>query len=94
MTKQRIYVFAFDIANDRRRYRVAKLLERHGVRVQDSVFEVRKAHEAIVSLAAQLKRRMALGDSLRVYPVPTAMLPYCITHGGAPVPEVNDFFLF
>ena len=94
MATRRVYVFAYDVANDARRFRVAKLLERRGIRVQESVFEVRTTHGGAETLAAQLKRRMRLGDSLRVYPVPGPMLRYCIMHGGAPVPERNDFLLF
>jgi len=94
MAVRRIYVFAYDVASDARRYRVAKLLEGRGVRVQESVFEVRGTHEEAVGLASALKRRMRFGDTLRVYPVPNAMLRFCITHGGAPIPESNDFLLF
>lgn len=32
-------VIAYDIVNDRRRLKVARILEGHGERVQDSVFE-------------------------------------------------------
>ena len=62
--------------------------------VGHDLFEVRGTHEEAVSLAAALKRRMRFGDTLRVYPVSNAMLRFCITHGGAPIPESNDFLLF
>ncbi len=32
-------VIAYDIASDRRRYRLSRLLEGHGYRIQESVFE-------------------------------------------------------
>lgn len=36
---EELHVLAFDVANDRRRYRLVRLLERYGQRVQESVFE-------------------------------------------------------
>jgi CRISPR-associated protein Cas2 len=94
MDGRRLYVFTYDISDDRRRRGVARLLEDRGVRVQESVFEVRDRHDAIVRLAARIKRRMMPPDSLRVYPVPGSVLRWCITHGGAPVSENGDYYLF
>lgn len=89
-----LHVIAYDIANDRRRLRVSRLLERSGVRVQESVFELRSSRSEIERLAARAKRLMMPEDSLRIYPVPSTVLPWCIAHGGAPVPEPGDYFLF
>ena len=36
-----IYVIAYDIANNRRRLKVAKILESWGYRIQESVFQLR-----------------------------------------------------
>lgn len=94
MTKSHLHVFAYDIVHNTRRYRVARLLERHGLRVQKSIFEIRGTRREIVRLAAEAKRQMLPGDSLRVYRIPRASLKYCIAQGGAPIPEQNDFFLF
>lgn len=33
-------IVAYDVADDRRRYRICKALERYGVRIQYSVFEL------------------------------------------------------
>jgi CRISPR-associated protein Cas2 len=94
MKGSHVHVFAYDISNNRRRYRVSKLLEAKGIRVQESVFEIRGDHQAIENLAARAKRQMMPGDSLRVYPIPSAVLPWCIAHGGAPIPEPSDYHLF
>jgi len=94
VARSHLYVFAYDIVHNTRRYRVARLLERHGIRVQKSVFEIRGSHAQIDRLAAEAKRQMLPGDSLRVYMIPKASLGFCIAHGGAPIPEPNDFFLF
>lgn len=39
MVKKRLIVVAYDISNNKRRKRLAKLLESHGARVNYSVFE-------------------------------------------------------
>ena len=36
-----IYIVAYDIANNRRRLKVAKILESWGYRIQESVFQLR-----------------------------------------------------
>jgi CRISPR-associated protein Cas2 len=36
---EQLHVIAFDLASDRRRYRLTRLLEGYGLRVQESVFE-------------------------------------------------------
>jgi CRISPR-associated protein Cas2 len=93
MKGKHVHVFAYDIGNNRRRYRVSRLLEKRGVRVQESVFEIRGAHDEMTKLAADAKRLMLPGDSLRVYVVPVGALRWCIAHGGAPVAEPGDYYL-
>lgn len=94
MRGRRLYVFAYDIQSDRRRYRIAKALEKRGLRVQESVFELRGRQEEMTELAARIKRLMMPGDSLRVYPVPKSVLAHCIAHGGPPVAERGDYYIF
>lgn len=36
---EQLHVIAFDLSSDRRRYRLTRLLEGYGLRVQESVFE-------------------------------------------------------
>lgn len=36
---EQLHVIAFDLTDDRRRYRLTRLLEGYGLRVQESVFE-------------------------------------------------------
>lgn len=94
MPVRRLYVFAYDIVDDRRRDRVASLLQSHGARVQDSVFEIRLTREGAELLAAEAKARMLPPDNLRAYPIPDLLLRHCIVHGGAPVSEAGEFYLF
>lgn len=62
------YVLAYDIADDRRRARIAKLMEGHGERVQGSVFEAYldpSALEGLLRRAGKIMKKEQ--DSLRVY---------------------------
>ncbi|MEQ1688773.1 MAG: CRISPR-associated endonuclease Cas2 [Sphingopyxis sp.] len=77
-----LYVIAYDIADDRRRRRIASLLEERAARVQESLFEQRLSNREAAQLFAALKALCHTDDSLRLYPVPDAALPRARTHGG------------
>jgi CRISPR-associated protein Cas2 len=47
-------IIAYDVADDRRRYRVCKALERYGERIQYSVFEVYITQKALHKLVDDL----------------------------------------
>lgn len=62
------YVISYDIADDRRRYRVAKILEDHGIRVQESVFDCELDNRQILELREALLAEMDPDfDSVRFY---------------------------
>jgi CRISPR-associated protein Cas2 len=76
------YVLAYDIHDDKRRVKIAKLMESMGARVQGSVFEAyltQKELEALTRKAARLMRKEQ--DSLRVYYLCRACLEKVKTHG-------------
>ena len=61
-------VVSYDIANDRRRYRVMKTLKNYGRRVQYSVFECDVDANAFITLRKQLDKLSApREDSVRYY---------------------------
>lgn len=67
-TPKVFYVIAYDVVCDRRRVKIANLLEGYGERVQDSVFEVRLSVAQRTRLAKRLERVIHLGeDSVRFY---------------------------
>lgn len=70
MSQKLLWVFTYDVADDRRRLRVMKQLRNIGVRVNYSVFEcVLTAGEA-EALTARLAKLLRRGkDHLRVYGV-------------------------
>ena len=86
-------VFAYDIADDRRRRRIAKVLEARMVRVQESVFEARLTKAATTRLVRRLQRHLTIDDSLRVYAVAADGLERCHQHGGAPIMNDQDYWL-
>lgn len=85
-----LMVFAYDIAEDRQRARVAKLLEDRLTRVQDSVFEGWLTDAAAKTLGDQLVLHLDEGDSLRIYAVAGNALSRCIIYDELPLAEPHD----
>lgn len=67
---QQRYVIAYDIPCDRRRTKVSDLLSAHGVRVNDSVFEVTIKPSRYLMLKDHLQSLIKpKEDSIRIYPL-------------------------
>ena len=69
-----LFIITYDIASDRpgdrRRAKVAKLLESRGLRVQGSVFEVSMGPEKLPGLVDELHELIdGSVDSIRFYPI-------------------------
>ena len=60
-------VFSYDVSDNRRRRRIARLLEDATTRVQYSVFETRMTRQQAEALAQRLAACLGKGDSLRLY---------------------------
>ena len=68
MSARSFYVLAYDLANDRRRQKIARLMEATGSRVQGSVFEAYlTASELELRVKKSGKIMVLKEDSLRVY---------------------------
>jgi len=64
----KLVLICYDIADDRRRLKVARLLEAHGARVQESVFEAHLTSRQLRSLLEKVVPQLdAEEDTLRVY---------------------------
>jgi CRISPR-associated protein Cas2 len=62
------YVLAYDLSDDRRRAKIARLMESLGERVQGSVFEAWLSEAELNRLLAKAKKILhEKEDSLRVY---------------------------
>ncbi|MEB3225315.1 MAG: CRISPR-associated endonuclease Cas2 [Synechococcus sp.] len=65
------YLVAYDIGDNKRRKKIADLMEGYGVRVQYSVFECHLSPKKYKELKKRLLRHYKedKGDSLRFYPI-------------------------
>lgn len=80
------YVVVYDISCDKRRKRVADLLEGYGQRVQYSVFECVLSVEKFRELQKRLQKRVKVGeDSVRFYPLSRHTLGQVEVWGEPPI---------
>lgn len=91
--RMQLRVVSYDIADDRRRRKIAAVLEERAARVQESVFEARLTDRGAAALMRELRALTAPGDSLRLYTVPDAALARCQTEGGPAVADGARYWL-
>jgi CRISPR-associated protein Cas2 len=88
------YIIAYDIRNDQRRRRVAKVLEGHGERVQYSVFECLLTANQFNALWEELGELLEPEqDSLRTYRLCAACERWTKTIGQAKTVEVPEVYI-
>ncbi len=86
-----IYIVSYDSPNDRRRTRLAKLLEDYGVRVQYSVFEFDMPPRAFDRLRLEILNLIDLEeDNIRIYRICADCAQYIERHGVHGVFEGHD----
>ena len=87
-------VFSYDVSEDKRRRKVAKLLEDAATRVQFSVFEVRASRARAEILGQRLAAMLGRGDSLRVYVLGADGLERSRVYGdGAPFESAEGYWV-
>lgn len=75
----------YDIADSRRRVKLANCLEGYGRRVQRSVFECFVSLAEMKKLGAQIEKCIRLPEEdVRLYWISADALPRSVTLGGAP----------
>jgi CRISPR-associated protein Cas2 len=80
------YILAYDITSDKRRAKIARLMESLGERVQGSVFEAYLTQTELDKLVRKVKRVLnEEEDSLRVYFLCSACREKIATHGAGRV---------
>lgn len=86
-----LYLIAYDIPLDKRRTKLAKLLEGHGQRVQASVFECDLEERQLKGLQSKLGRllRPNEGDNLRIYRLCSECRKVVTIVGNGPPVEVG-----
>ena len=82
------YMVTYDISSNKRRKKVADLLEGYGRRVQYSVFECALPAGKYQELQKRLRSRVKLEeDSIRMYPISQQMLQQVEVWGGVEIIE-------
>lgn len=65
-----IYIIAYDIADNKRRFHVAKTLESWGYRIQKSVFQLRLDTATLARVRSSLAALISEGDDVvHIYPI-------------------------
>jgi CRISPR-associated protein Cas2 len=83
------YIIVYDIPCDKRRKKIADLLEGYGQRVQYSVFECILTYQKYQELQRRLHKQVNLSeDSIRFYPVSKHTFNQIETWGEPPVTEL------
>lgn len=84
-----------DAAGAKRLRKVAKICERHGIRVQNSVFEVLVDAAQLVSLKAELARIIDKEcDSVRFYRLGNSYQHRIDTMGKSPLVQAGEALMF
>jgi CRISPR-associated protein Cas2 len=63
------YIAAYDIADDRQREKVAKVLHHYGIRIQRSIFIVDLEPQDLDELPAELGKLLGESDLLDIVPI-------------------------
>lgn len=88
-------VFSYDVSADKRRRKIARLLEDAATRVQYSVFETRMTRARAEALSQRLASLLGEGDSLRVYVISKDGERRSRVYGdGAPFESDDGYWLF
>ncbi|MCB1157145.1 MAG: CRISPR-associated endonuclease Cas2 [Leptospiraceae bacterium] len=97
---EKTYLFCYDIPSDkegnRRRTKLMKLLEKNGIRVQYSIFEIRleKDEELNELLNAVQNIVSKKQDSIRIYPLYTDVMKNLILIGQANLYKEPNEYIF
>ena len=82
-------------AGERRLRKVAKICERHGMRVQNSVFEVFVDAAQLVSMKAELSEAIDVeNDSVRFYRLGNSCQHKIETMGKKPIVQAGNALMF
>ena len=79
-----IYIIAYDIADNKRRLRVAKTLESWGYRIQESVFQLRLDIATLARVRSPLAVFISESDDvIHIYPICSSCADHADIHGAA-----------
>ena len=88
------YAISYDIADDKRRNSISKILEGYGSRVQLSLFECNLESDRLQELLQKLEPFIDTDeDSLRCYPLCSECLSKIERLGGPPVTSESGYYM-
>lgn len=93
MAAKQFVVISYDVRCDKRRRKVAKMLEGHGTRVQYSVFEAWLQRKQIGELRLKLMRLITVEDSIRFYFIGLENISRIIILGNGKVTSDRIFYM-
>jgi len=89
-------IITYDISNDKLRTKFAKFLQKHGRRLQYSVFEIKNSERLLNIILLEIEKKFApkfeITDSILIFPIN----PNCsskIYRYGYPVQEEKDLLI-
>ncbi len=100
MNTNKLYLFCYDLPatqeGNKRRTKIAKILEGHGNRVQYSTFEGRfSSKEELEKVLLKIgKILIKAEDSLRIYPLPLDVEKEVIIMGQGEIFQREDYYIF
>ena len=91
----KLWLVCYDVRDDKRRHKLAKLIEQRCQRVQYSVFECPLEEEILAHLLQKrwLKVLKLSEDSLRAYPLDATAKAHTKVYGSPPPYEPPDFLI-
>jgi len=92
--EQRFWLACYDVRNDKRLRRVARIMQRYGNRIQKSVFECWLTEKTFAEMTGEVEKTMdKKNDSLRLYTLCEPCRNLCESQGKTPIQEVKQFYI-
>lgn len=92
--ENRFWLICYDVRDERRLHRIAKLMEKYGRRKQKSVFECWVSDEILTDLkAATTKIIDAAKDSIKFYTLCKDCRELSESKGGTAIEEIQQFYI-
>ena len=87
------YVVSYDISDDKKRNKVAKILFDFGKRVQYSVFECILEDKHLKKMVSRLKKAVSQEDSVRIYPLCMKCKSSATVMGGGDITKDESVYI-
>lgn len=86
-----MFIVSYDFSNDKRRARFSRFLERYGVRIQYSVFQIKQSPRVMQTIMTEIRHHYQeffdKTDSILIYPVCQSCEKKIVRYGAAKLEE-------